>query len=47
MAGTASSSSELYEKEWKLLELNGKAVVLDSNFEISAFDVSKGKPHIG
>jgi len=32
VAGTASSSSELYEKEWKLLELNGKAVVLDSTF---------------
>lgn len=27
------SSSELYEKEWKLSELNGKAVVLDTTFQ--------------
>jgi len=27
---TVLSSSELYEKEWKLSELNGKAVVLDT-----------------
>lgn len=28
-----SSSSELYQKEWKLSELNGKPIVLDSTFQ--------------
>lgn len=28
-----SSPSELYEKEWKLSELNGRAIVLDSTFQ--------------
>lgn len=30
---TVLSTSELYEKEWKLSELNGKAVVLDTTFQ--------------
>lgn len=30
---TGPSYSELYEKEWKLSELNGKAIVLDSTFQ--------------
>lgn len=32
-ADAISSSSELYEKEWKLSELNGTAIVLDSTFQ--------------
>ncbi len=29
---TASSSPDLFGKDWKLLELNGKAIVLDTTF---------------
>ena len=29
---SSSSSSELYQKEWKLSELNGKPIVLDTTF---------------